>query len=220
MTAKPEVDEIRLSRVLFLLALSVFINYLDRGNLSIAAPLLKNEFQLSATQLGVLLSSFFWTYSFFLPLSGWLVDRLDVKWVIAGGFILWSAATAATGAVHAFGTLLLARLALGAGESVSYPACSTILSRYFPEHKRGFANASIVAGMALGPAVGTLAGGILMNRFGWRPVFLVVGLASLLWLLPWLLWMPKGHRIRRRNRDSPRPAYCRFWNSGQLGEHV
>ena len=193
MTAKPAVDEIRLSRVLLLLAVSVFINYLDRSNLSIAAPLLKNEFQLSATQLGVLLSSFFWTYSFFLPVSGWLVDRLDVKWVIAGGFFLWSAATVATGAAHAFGTLLLARLALGAGESVSYPACSTILSRYFPEHKRGFANASIVAGMALGPAFGTLAGGILMSRFGWRPVFLVVGLTSLLWLLPWLRWMSRAH---------------------------
>src|SRR5246500_4448608 len=149
MTSKPEMDEIRLSRVLFLLALSVFINYLDRSNLSIAAPLLENEFQLSATQLGVLLSSFFWTYSFFLPFSGWLVDRLDVKWVLAGGFLLWSAATAATGVVHAFGTLIVARMALGAGESVSYPACSTILSRYFPEHKRGFANASIVSGMAL-----------------------------------------------------------------------
>jgi MFS family permease len=192
MTAKPAVDEIRLWRVQLLLALSVFINYLDRGNLSNAAPLLKNEFQLSATQLGVLLSSFFWTYSFFLPVSGWLVDRLDVKWVIASGFFLWSVATAATGAVHAFGTLLLVRLALGAGESVSYPACSTILSRFFPEHKRGFANASIVAGMALGPAFGTLAGGILMSRFGWRPIFLVVGLTSLLWLLPWLRWMPKG----------------------------
>ena len=194
MTAKPAVGEIRLSRVLLLLALSVFISYLDRGNLSIAAPLLKNEFQLSATQLGVLLSSFFWTYAFFLPVSGWLVDRFDVKWVLAGGFFLWSAATAATGAGHAFGTLLFARLALGAGESVSYPACSTILSRYFPEHKRGFANASIVAGMALGPAAGTLAGGILMGRFGWRPVFLVVGVTSLLWLLPWLRWMPKDDR--------------------------
>jgi MFS family permease len=117
-----------------------------------------------------------------------------VKWVIAGGFFLWSAATAATGTTHAFGTLLLARLALGAGESVSYPACSTILSRYFPDHKRGFANASIVAGMALGPAFGTLAGGILMSRFGWRPVFLVVGLTSLLWLLPWVRWMPNVHR--------------------------
>src|SRR5260370_14991550 len=93
---------IRLSRVLVVLAFCVLINYLDRGNLSIAAPLRKNEFQLSATQLGVLLSFFFWTYSCFLPVSGWLVDRLDVKWVIAGGFFLWSAATAATGAVHAF----------------------------------------------------------------------------------------------------------------------
>ena len=100
MPAKPEVHKIWLSCVLLLLALSVFINYLDRGNLSIAAPLLKNEFQLSATQLGVLLSSFFWTYSFFLPLSGWLVDRLDVKWVIASGFVLWSAATAASGAAR------------------------------------------------------------------------------------------------------------------------
>jgi MFS family permease len=144
MTAIRAVNESRSSRVLFLLALSVFINYLDRGNLSIAAPLLKNEFQLSATQLGVLLSSFFWTYSFFLPISGWLVDRLDVKWVLAGGFFLWSAATAATGLVHAFGTLILLRMALGAGESVSYPACSTILSRYLPEHKRGFANASML----------------------------------------------------------------------------
>jgi len=179
--------------VLFLLALSLFINYVDRGNLSIAAPLLKNEFQLSATQLGVLLSSFFWTYSFFLPVSGWLADRFEAKWVLAGGFFLWSAATAATSVVHAFGTLTLVRMALGAGESVSYPACSTILSRYVPEHKRGFANASIVSGMALGPAFGTLAGGILMSRFGWRPVFLMVGLVSLLWLVPWLRWMPKGH---------------------------
>jgi MFS family permease len=191
MTAIRAVNENRFSRVLFLLALSVFINYLDRGNLSIAAPLLKNEFQLSATQLGVLLSSFFWTYSFFLPVSGSLVDRFDVKWVLAGGFFLWSAATAVTGVVHAFGTLILVRMALGAGESVSYPACSTILSRYLPEHKRGFANASIVSGMALGPAFGTLAGGILMSRFGWRPVFLVVGVVSLLWLGPWLHWMPR-----------------------------
>jgi sugar phosphate permease len=83
MTAKPAVDEIRLARMQFLLALAVFINYLDRGNLSIVAPLLKNEFQLSTVQLRVLLSSFFWTCSLFLPLSGWLVDRLDVKWVIA-----------------------------------------------------------------------------------------------------------------------------------------
>jgi MFS transporter, ACS family, D-galactonate transporter len=193
MTAEREGNDSRFSGVLFLLALSLFINYVDRGSLSIAAPLLKNEFRLSATQLGILLSSFFWTYSFFLPISGALADRFKVKWVLAGGFFLWSAATAATAMAHAFSTLILVRMVLGAGESVSYPACSTILSRYLPEHKRGFANASIISGMALGPAFGTLAGGSLMSRFGWRPVFLVVGLVSLLWLVPWLRSMPKGH---------------------------
>lgn len=133
-----------------------------------------------------------------------------MKWAIAGGLFLWSAATAATRVVHAFGTLLLVRLALGAGESVSYPACSTILSRYFPEHKRGFANASIVAGMALGPAFGTLSGGILMSRLGWRPVFLVVGLTSLLWLLPWLRWMPKANRDSTSHPKLSSPPCCRF----------
>src|SRR5438874_2902710 len=90
--------------VLALLGLSVFINYVDRGNLSIAAPMLKDELGISASQLGVLLSAFFWTYACLQPVSGWLVDRLNVNWVIAGGFFLWSAATAGTGIVHAFST--------------------------------------------------------------------------------------------------------------------
>ena len=86
MTAKPAVDEIRLSRVLLLLALSVFINYLDRGNLSIAAPLLKNEFQLSVTQLGVLLSSFFWTHQLESSVSGTTapVESRAVPFKLAG----------------------------------------------------------------------------------------------------------------------------------------
>ena len=79
-----------LSPVLVLLAFSVFINYVDRGNLSIAAPMLKDELGLSASQLGILLSSFFWTYGFFQILSGWLVDRLNVNWVMAIGFLLCS----------------------------------------------------------------------------------------------------------------------------------
>src|SRR5215475_10511533 len=88
------------SRVLALLFLSVFINYVDRSNLSIAAPLLKDELGISASQLGVLLSAFFWTYSSCQLLSGWLVDHFDVKWVFAIGFFLWSGATAVTGFVH------------------------------------------------------------------------------------------------------------------------
>ncbi len=95
-----------LVRVLVLLGLSVFINYIDRANLSVAAPLLKNELGLSASQLGILLSAFFWTYAGMQIPIGWLVDRFEVKWVFAIGFFIWSAATASTGVVRTFAALL------------------------------------------------------------------------------------------------------------------
>src|ERR1700675_3128878 len=91
-----------LSPVVALLAISVFINYIDRGSLSIAAPALKDELRLSPSQLGILLSSFFWTYAGFQILSGWLVDRYNVNWVLAAGFFIWSAATAGTSGAHSF----------------------------------------------------------------------------------------------------------------------
>ena len=182
----------RLSVVLALLGISAFINYVDRGNLSIAAPMLKGELGISASQLGLLLSAFFWTYACLQPVSGWLVDRLDVNWVIAGGFLLWSAATAGTGMVHAFCALFVLRLVLGIGESVAYPSYSKIIALHFPEEHRGLANSVIAAGLVLGPGFGMLMGGMLMARFGWRPFFIVLGLASLLWLVPWTKWMPEA----------------------------
>lgn len=182
----------KLSAVLILLGISVFINYVDRGNLSIAAPMLKDELRISATQLGILLSAFFWTYACLQPIAGWLVDRVNVNWVIAGGFFLWSAATAATGLVHTFSVLFALRLLLGIGESVAYPSYSKIIALNFPEEHRGLANSVISAGLLLGPGIGMLLGGTLMGMFGWRPFFLVLGLASLLWLVPWIKWMPKA----------------------------
>jgi len=178
--------------VLILLGLSVFINYIDRSNLSIAAPFLKDELNLSMSQLGILLSTFFWTYSIFQPVSGWLVDRFDVNWVLALGFLLWSAATAATGLAHGFAMLLGLRLVLGIGESVAYPSYSKILARHFPEDRRGFANSVIAAGLTCGPAFGMFFGGVLIARFGWRPFFIVLGLISLSWLAPWLKWRPRA----------------------------
>lgn len=177
--------------VLGLLAISVFLNYLDRGNLSIAAPMLKDELGISAAQLGVLLSAFFWTYSSCQLLSGWLVDRLNANWIFAGGFLLWSAATAATGIIHTFAALFVLRLLLGLGESVSYPSYSKIIVLNFPPEHQGIANAVISSGLLLGPGLGMLFGGLLMARSGWRSFFIFLGLLSLLWLLPWLKWMPR-----------------------------
>src|SRR5713226_9987851 len=178
-----------LSRLAILLALSIFINYIDRGNLAIAAPLLKDDLGLSVYQLGILFSSFFWTYAIFQIVSGWLVDRFPVNWVLALGILLWSAATFGTGLVSGFKLLFVMRLILGIGESVAYPSYSKIISRHFSASQRGRAHSLISAGPASGPAVGTLIGGMLMARVGWRLFFIVLGVASALWLLPWLKFL-------------------------------
>jgi MFS transporter, ACS family, D-galactonate transporter len=183
-----------LSRLAILLALSIFINYIDRGNLAIAAPLLKDDLRLSLYQLGILFSSFFWSYAIFQIVSGWLVDRFPVNWVLALGILLWSAATFGTGLVRGFTLLLAMRLILGIGESVAYPSYSKIISRHFSESQRGRANSFISAGQACGPAIGTLLGGMLIAHVGWRLFFVLFGVASSLWLLPWLKYLRKPAR--------------------------
>src|ERR1700687_3258505 len=215
----------RLSRnligVLVSLCLSVFLNYTDRSNLSIAAPQLKSELGLSATQLGVLLSAFFWTYACLQIPAGWLVEHLEVKWVFAGGFLIWSAATAVTGVLHSFAALLAVRVVLGMGESVAYPSYSKIIANHFPVERRGFANSVVASGLCFGPSFGLLFGGTLMGRFGWRPFFVTLGLASLLWIGPWSIWMPraKSHadHDNKKGPGLPEIVARRAWVATALG---
>ncbi|HWO34020.1 MAG TPA: MFS transporter, partial [Candidatus Acidoferrum sp.] len=192
MTGMPnESRELRaFAPALILLAICALINYVDRGNLSIAAPLLKDELRISASQLGILLSAFFWTYTAMQFVSGWMVDSFDASRVIAAGFLLWSLTTAATGLVRGFTMLLAMRLMLGVGESVMIPACSKMLGFHLPEHHRGFANGVLQGAWSFGPAVGTLGAGLLMAKYGWRSVFIGIGLTSLAWLPAWIKWMP------------------------------
>jgi ACS family D-galactonate transporter-like MFS transporter len=168
-----------------LVVVSVWINYLDRGNLSVAAPQLAPDLGLTPTQVGALLSAFFWTYSVLQVAGGWLVDRFPVAKVYASGYLLWTLATLATGFANSFAALLALRMLLGAGESVAYPAYSRLLSAMFPESKRGFANALIDTGTKGGPALGIFAGGFLMAQFGWRAMFVAIGGLSLVWLPFW-----------------------------------
>lgn len=178
------------------------INYVDRGLLSVSAPVLSRELQLAPSQLGLVFSVFFWSYASFQLVAGWLVDRFAVKWVYAAGYLIWSLATAAVGFIDTLPWLIAARLVLGAGESVTFPACSKILARDFPEERRGFANALVDAGTKIGPALSTLVGGLLAARFGWRALFLGVGLGSLLWLLPWVaLAQPESKPLARSQSE-------------------
>ena len=181
--------------VVILLAISGLINYIDRSNLSIAAPVLEIQLSLSPLQIGSLLAAFSWTYALLqlFGISGWLTDRFPVSQVMLWGFVVWSVATIATGLVSGFALLFMTRLLLGAGESIAYPCYSRIFAD-LPQEHRGRANALIDAGTKLGPTTGTLIGGFLLVHFNWRMLFIVLGVGGLAWLIPWIIFMPRTHR--------------------------
>jgi MFS family permease len=175
-----------IGRVLvFLLGTAVFLNYVDRGAIGIAAPRLKEELGLSAEAYGLAFSAFFWIYAPVQFFAGWLCDRFSVYRLMALGIIVWAAATVLIGFAGGFASLLLLRIMLGVGESISFPGSSKIIARHIPAERRGIANAAVAAGIALGPAAGTLAGGIILGSLGWRWIFFAFGIVTLFWLLPW-----------------------------------
>jgi MFS family permease len=168
-----------------LLGSAVLLNYVDRGAIGVAAPLMISELKLSPEAFGIILSAFFWVYAPVQLFVGWLVDRFSVYRLMAIGVLLWAFSTLAMGLAAGFISLLLLRILLGTGETIAFPGGSKIITRHVPAERRGIANSALALGIALGPALGTLIGGLILASLGWRAIFYAFGLVTLLWLLPW-----------------------------------
>lgn len=171
--------------LILLLGAAVFLNYVDRGAIGIAAPKMKDELGLSEEAYGLAFSAFFWIYAPVQFFAGWLCDRFSVYRLMSIGILLWAASTLLMVFAGGFMSLLVLRVMLGVGESISFPGSSKLIARHIPAERRGVANAAVAAGIALGPALGTLAGGLILGSFGWRAIFLVFGVVTLVWLVPW-----------------------------------
>ena len=189
--------------LVILLAASVLLNYVDRGAIGVAAPLMKDELVLSATGFGVAVSAFFWIYAPMCVLAGWLCDRMCVYRLFAAGVALWALSTTLTGVVGGLTMLIVLRLTLGLGESIAFPGSSKIIACEVPPERRGSANAAVAAALAIGPAVGTLVGGTILAAFGWRAIFLGFGLFTFFWLAPW--WIVSRPLRSRPAADCPPP---------------
>ena len=171
--------------LVLLLGASVTLNYIDRGAIGVAAPLMTADLGLSATKFGLAVAAFYWIYAPIQLFLGRLCDRFSVYRLLALGTLLWSVSTLLMGFVAGFLSLFLLRLILGVGESIFFPGSSKIICRHVPPERRGLANGIIAVALALGPAIGTLVGGSLLAAFGWRIMFVVFGIVSGLWLFPW-----------------------------------
>ena len=169
-----------------LLAAAMFLNYTDRGSLSIVAPVLKQQLGISNAAMGLLLSAFFWSYAIAQPVAGWVAQRFAPRTMLAVATLLWSLATFACGLATGLAMLFVLRMLLGLAESVIFPTNARIFAEHAPEHQRGRCNSAMTVGQAMGPTAGTLLGAMILVAFGWRAVFFVLGGVSLLWLIPWL----------------------------------
>lgn len=196
--------------LVWLIGLAVFINYIDRGTLGIAAPRLKIDLGLTATQYGVAASAFFWVYAPGQLVAGWLVGRTNAGWLLAAGLGLWGLATALTGLANGLFALVLLRLLLAVGEAVTFPALFKLIVDHVDAARQGAANAALSIGLALGPAFGTLAGGLLLASLGWRWLFGVVGIATLLWLLPWIITVRRLPPAANRGGLAGGPSYLQI----------
>ena len=162
------------------------MNYIDRAAVAVGNPEIRQTLGLSYSQMGLLLSAFAWSYGLAQIPAGALVDRFGPRRVLGYGLVLWSSAQLAAGFVGSIGQFLVARVALGLGESPMYIGGTRVCADWFPLKLRALPIAIFNSSSALAPALAPPLLTWLMVAFGWRVMFLIAGVAgfvvSMLWI--------------------------------------
>ena len=183
-------------RIMGLLFVTVVINYLDRSNVSIAAPSLVDQFHLDPVRLGLVFSAFAWTYTPFQLPGGWLVDRVKPRVLYPIIILLWSLATLSLGLANGLVALIALRMAVGFFEVPTFLINNRIATTWFGEKERATCIAVYTAAQSVGLAFLTPLLAWLKVAFGWPAVFFFTGTLGLLWSLGFF-------RIYRDPTDDP-----------------
>ncbi|WP_028205483.1 MFS transporter [Paraburkholderia nodosa] len=177
---------------------AIAINYIDRTVLSAAAPRIQSQFHLSAVEMGVVMSAFFWSYALLQLPAGLLADRLGQKKVLGFAVLWWSLATAATGVANGFKSLVALRVALGVGEAGAYPSNAGIASKWFPRSERATVAGIFDSGSKLGGAIALPLIAAMLTAFDWKITFALTGLLGLIWYVVWQFTFSDSPRDHKR----------------------
>ncbi len=204
--------------ILALICVMYLITYLDRVNISTAAPVISKEFGFDKATMGYIFSAFVWAYAIFQVPGGWLADRFGPRSVLTAIVAYWSLATAATAAATGAVSFIVLRFLFGIGEAGAFPSATRAMQLWYPRQERGFVqgitHSASRLGAALAPPIVVLIifGGqiaaswlpfsISLPPLGWRAVFYICGAAGIVWAVWWYLSyrnLPEEHA--RVNRD-------------------
>src|SRR6185437_2976827 len=213
-----EISNSRRWSLVSLLFFAALINYLDRATLSVALPAISAEFSLKPASEGILLSAFFWSYALMQIPMGWLADHWNLRWLYAGAFTLLSLACGLTGLVESFTMLILLRVLLGIGASIYLPGSTKVVSEFFSPQERGLPSSFFDSGTNVGMAVGVIVVSVLVVKNGWRHMFMMVGFAAIVWIVPWILAFPSTLAPGSARRGTHRSGLGRVtFNRNLLG---
>jgi MFS transporter, ACS family, D-galactonate transporter len=183
-------------KISILMWAAIAINYLDRANLSAATPDIMKELHLNNAEMGIIMSSFFWSYMLCQIPSGWFADKVGHRISLAFAVGWWSIATALTAASRSIGSMVGFRILLGIGESGAYPSNSGVTAKWFPDRERGKASAFFDSGSKVGTAIAMPLIVWIIGQFGWRASFVVSGAIGIIWMAIWVWYYrdPEKHK--------------------------
>src|SRR5271167_444319 len=173
---------------LAMLVVAGMINYVDRATLAVANPLIREDLGLSIADMGYLLSAFLWSYAFAQLPAGAMVDKLGPRLLLTCGLSVWSFAQFLGGLVQSFGQFFGARVLLGIGEAPQFPTCARVVRDWFNPRDRGLATGIFNCASSLGTAIAVPLLTFLMLSFGWRVMFMIMGIAGLAMAAVWYVF--------------------------------
>ncbi|HTV35623.1 MAG TPA: MFS transporter [Xanthobacteraceae bacterium] len=183
---KPQVSRGRWY-VLLLISTMYLITYLDRVNISTAAPQISKEFGFDKITMGFIFSAFVWAYAIFQVPGGWLSDRFGARGVLTGVVTYWSIMTAATAAAFSGLSFIVVRFLFGIGEAGAFPGATRAMQLWYPRRERGLVQGVTHSASRFGAAIAPPIVVVIMSAFGWRSVFYICGAVGILWSLWWAL---------------------------------
>jgi MFS family permease len=201
------------TQVLILLCAMYLITYVDRVNVSTAAASFGKEFGLSKTELGFVFSAFAYPYLVFQIIGGWLGDKYGPRKTLTVCAVIWAGATILSGLAGGFVSLIVARVLLGLGEGATFPTATRAMASWTSPDKRGFAQGITHACARLGNAVTPPLVVALIAATSWRGSFVILGCASLVWVVWWAISFrdnPSDHPRISQDELNALPEYKQF----------
>jgi MFS family permease len=196
--------------ITFLLFLYMLVNFADKIVVGLAGVPIMTELKLEPEQFGLLGSSFFFLFSISAIIVGFIVNRIETRWVLLALAVVWALAQFPMVGTISFSTLLICRIILGAGEGPAAAVAVHAIYKWFPDEKRALPTAVLSQGSAFGVILAVPALNWVIVNHSWHYAFGALGVVGLMWVVAWLVWGKEGPLVQTAAMAAAEPRIPYF----------